>query len=191
MTAKAIPEGYHTLTPYMTVRDAARAVDFYKQAFGAVEKGVMKGPDGKILHAELRIGDSLFMLADEFPQFGSLSPQSIGGSGMGLHIYVDDVDSAFDRAVKAGANVEMPVADMFWGDRYGKLVDPFGHKWSIATHTRDVSQEEIEEAQEEFMSRLPKSAERREVRIVSGGVAGWSCPRFPSSYFSPVLPSSP
>ena len=133
----------------MTVRDAARAVDFYKQAFGAVEKGVMKGPDGKILHAELRIGDSLFMLADEFPQFGSLSPQSIGGSGMGLHIYVDDVDSAFDRAVKAGANVEMPVADMFWGDRYGKLVDPFGHKWSIATHTRDMSQEEIEEAQEE------------------------------------------
>jgi PhnB protein len=111
MTAKAIPEGYHTLTPYMTVRDAARAVEFYKQAFGAVEKGVMKGPDGKILHAELRIGDSLFMLADEFPQFGSLSPQSIGGSGMGLHIYVEDVDSAFDRAVKAGANVEMPVAD--------------------------------------------------------------------------------
>jgi len=158
MTAKAIPEGYHTLTPYMTARDAARAIEFYKQAFGATEKGVMKGPDGKIMHAELRIGDSLFMLADEFPQFGSLSPQTIGGSGMGLHIYVEDVDSAFDRAVKAGATVEMPVSEMFWGDRYGKLVDPFGHKWSIATHTRDMSMEEIEAAQEEFMKQMPKSA---------------------------------
>lgn len=158
MTAKAIPEGYHTLTPYMTVRDAARAIEFYKQAFGAEEKGVMKGPDGTIMHAELRIGDSLLMLADEFPQFGSLSPQTIGGSGTGLHIYVEDVDSAFDRAIGAGATVEMPVADMFWGDRYGKLVDPFGHKWSIGTHKRDMSMEEIEEAQEEFMKQMPKSA---------------------------------
>jgi uncharacterized glyoxalase superfamily protein PhnB len=158
MTVKAIPEGYHTITPYMTVRDAARAIEFYKQAFGAVEKGVMKGPDGKIMHAELRIGDSLFMLADEFPQFGSLSPQSTGGAGMGLHIYVEDADSAFDRAVKAGATVEMPVGDMFWGDRYGKLADPFGHKWSIATHTRDMSMEEVEKAQSEFMKQMPKSA---------------------------------
>src|SRR5208282_6218761 len=102
MTVEAIPKGYHTITPHMTVRDAARAIEFYKQAFGAVEKGVMKGPDGKVMHAELRIGDSLFMLADEFPQYGSLSPQSTGGAGMGLHIYVEDVDSAFDRAVKAG-----------------------------------------------------------------------------------------
>jgi PhnB protein len=162
MTAKAIPDGYHTLTPYMTVRDGARAIEFYKQAFGAVEKGVMKGPDGKIVHAELRIGDSLIMLGDEMPQFGSLSPQSIGGSGMGLHIYVEDADAAFDRAVKAGASVEMPVTDMFWGDRYGKLVDPFGHKWSIATHVKDVSMEEMEEAQKGFMEqmqeRVPKSA---------------------------------
>ncbi len=158
MAVKAIPEGYHTLTPSITVRDAASAIEFYKKAFGAVEKGVMKGPDGKVMHAELRIGDSLIMLADEFPQFGSLSPQSIGGSGSGLHIYVEDVDSAFDRAIGAGGVVEMPVADMFWGDRFGKLVDPFGHKWSIATHTRDMSMEEIEEAQEEFMSQLPKSA---------------------------------
>ncbi len=157
MSVKAIPEGYHTVTPYMTVRDAARAIEFYKQAFGAVEKGVMKGPDGKVMHAELRIGDSVVMLADEFPQFGSLSPQS-GGSGTGLHIYVEDADSAFDRAVKAGATVEMPISDMFWGDRYGKLVDPFGHKWSIATHKRDMSPEEIEEAQNEFMKQLPKSA---------------------------------
>jgi PhnB protein len=158
MAVKPIPEGYHTLTPHMTVRDAARAIEFYKKAFGAVERGVMKGPDGKVMHAELRIGDSIFMLADEFPEFGGLSPQSTGGAGMGLHIYVEDVDSAFDRAIGAGGTVEMPVADMFWGDRYGKLVDPFGHKWSIATHTRDVSMKEMEEAQEEFMSRMPKSA---------------------------------
>jgi len=157
MTVKPIPDGYHTLTPYMTVRDAAKAIEFYKQAFGAVEKGIMKGPDGKILHAELRIGDSLFMLADEFPEFGSLSPQSTGGAGMGLHIYVEDADAAFDRAVKAGANVEMPVSDMFWGDRYGKLADPFGHKWSIATHKADLSMEEMEQGMK-AMGDMPKSA---------------------------------
>jgi len=158
MAVQAIPKGYHTLTPYMTVRNAARAIEFYKQAFGAEEKGVMKGPDGKVMHAELRIGDSLFMLADEYPEFGSLSPQSTGGSGMGLHIYVEDVDSSFDRAIKAGGKVEMPVSDMFWGDRYGKLVDPFGHKWSIATHKQDLSAEDIEQAQSEFMKHMPKSA---------------------------------
>jgi len=156
--AKPIPEGYHSVTPYLTVRDAGRALEFYKQAFGAKEKGAMKGPDGKIMHAEIVIGDSIIMLADEFPEYGSLSPQSIGGSPAGLHIYVEDVDSSFDRAVKAGANVEMPVADMFWGDRYGKLRDPFGHKWSIGTHKADLSSEEIERAQEEFMAKLPKSA---------------------------------
>lgn len=158
MPAKAIPEGYHPITPYMTVRDAAKAIEFYKQAFGAVEKGVSKGPDGKIMHAELRIGDSIFMLADEFPEFNSLSPQSTGGSGMGLHIYTEDVDSAFDRAVKAGATVEMPVGDMFWGDRYGKLADPFGHKWSIATHKRDMTPAEIDKEMHEFMKQMPKSA---------------------------------
>jgi PhnB protein len=158
MSANPIPEGYHTLTPYMTVRNAARAIEFYKQAFGAVEKGVMKGPDGKVMHAELRIGDSLFMLGDEFPEWGALSPQSTGGAGTGLHIYTEDVDAAFDRAMKAGGTVEMPVTDMFWGDRYGKLVDPFGHKWSIATHKRDLSMDEMETAQKEFMSQMPKSA---------------------------------
>jgi uncharacterized glyoxalase superfamily protein PhnB len=158
MTVRAIPEGYHTITPFLTVRDAARAIDFYKQAFGAVEKGVTKGPDGKVMHAELRFGDSIIMLSDEFPEYGALSPQSTGGVGMGLHIYVEGVDAAFDRAVKAGAKVEMPVADMFWGDRYGKLADPFGHKWSIGTHIRDMSAKDIEKAQEEFMSKMPKSA---------------------------------
>ena len=158
MTVKAIPDGYHTLTPYMTVRDAARAIEFYKQAFGAVERGVMKGPDGKVMHAELTIGDSIFMLADEFPEYGSMSPLSTGGSGMGLHIYVEDADSAFDRAVKAGAKVDMPVSDMFWGDRYGKVSDPFGHKWSIATHKADLSAEEMERGMKEMMKEMPKSA---------------------------------
>jgi uncharacterized glyoxalase superfamily protein PhnB len=154
MTVEAIPKGYHTITPHMTVRDAARAIEFYKQAFGAVARGAMKGSDGKIMHAELLIGDFIIMLADEYPQFGALSPQSTGGTGMGLHIYIEDVDSAFDRAVKAGATVEMPVADMFWGDRYGKLADPFGHKWSIGTHKRDATTEEMEQA----MNQMAKSA---------------------------------
>ncbi len=137
MTVRAIPEGYHTVTPYMTVRDAARAIEFYKRAFGAVEIAVHPGPDGKIMHADLRIRDSVLMLADQDRQFGSLSQESAGG-GVGLHIYTEDVDSAFDRALKAGATVEMPVGDRFWGDRYGKLVDPFGNRWSIGTHTRDL-----------------------------------------------------
>ena len=158
MSVPAIPKGYHTITPFMTVRDAARAIEFYKQAFGAKERGVMKGPEGKVMHAELVIGDSIIMLADEFPEFGSLSPQSTGGSGTGLHIYIEDVDSAFDRAVKAGATVEMPVADMFWGDRYGKLRDPFGHKWSIGTHKADLSMEEMKKGMDETMAKMPKSA---------------------------------
>jgi PhnB protein len=158
MSVQAIPKGYHTITPFMTVRDAARAIEFYKQAFGAKERGVMKGPEGKIMHAEVVIGDSIIMLADEFPEFGSLSPQSTGGSGTGLHIYIEDVDSAFDRAVKAGATVEMPVADMFWGDRYGKLRDPFGHKWSIGTHKADLSMEEMKKGMDEAMAKMPKSA---------------------------------
>jgi PhnB protein len=158
MSVQPIPKGYHTITPFMTVRDAARAIEFYKQAFGAKDKGVMKGPDGKVMHAELVIGDSTIMLADEFPEFGSLSPQTTGGAGMGLHIYIEDVDSAFDRAVKAGATVEMPVADMFWGDRYGKLRDPFGHKWSIGTHKADLSVDEMKKGMDEAMANMPKSA---------------------------------
>jgi PhnB protein len=158
MTAKPIPDGYHSITPYMTVRDAARAIEFYKKAFGATEKGVMKGPDGKVMHAELVIGDSIIMLGDEMPEYGSLSPLSTGGAGMGLHIYLEDVDSAFDRAVKAGATVEMPVADMFWGDRYGKLADPFGHKWSIGTHKADLTEEEMEKGMKAMAQDMPKSA---------------------------------
>ena len=158
MSTKPIPDGYHTLTPFLTVRDAARAIEFYKAAFGAQERGVMKAPDGKVMHAELMIGDSILMMSDEFQEFGSLSPQSIGGSPMGLHIYVDNVDAAFDRAVKAGAQVEMPVMDQFWGDRYGRLKDPFGHKWSIATHTKDMSMDEMKHDMEEAMAKMQKTA---------------------------------
>jgi uncharacterized glyoxalase superfamily protein PhnB len=158
MAVKPIPDGYHTLTPFLTCRDAARAIEFYKQAFGAKERGVMKGPDGKVMHAELMIGDSIIMLSDEWPEFGALSPQSIGGSPMGLHIYLDGVDAAFDRAVKAGAEVEMPVMDQFWGDRYGKLKDPFGHKWSIATHVKDMSNDQMKHAMDDAMAKMPKSA---------------------------------
>jgi PhnB protein len=156
MPVKPIPDGYHSLTPFLTVRDAERAIEFYKAAFGATLRGggVMKGPDGKIMHAELMIGDSVIMLADEFPDFGLLSPQSIGGSPMGLHIYVDGVDAAFDRAVKAGAKVDMPVMDQFWGDRYGKLTDPFGHKWSIGTHVKDLSMDEMKHGMDEAMAKM-------------------------------------
>jgi PhnB protein len=153
MPVKPIPDGYHTLTPFLTVRDAARAIEFYKEAFGAQERGVMKGPDGKVMHAELKIGDSIVMLSDEFPEMGVVSPQSIGGSAMGLHIYLDGVDAAFDRAVKAGAEVEMPVMDQFWGDRYGKLKDPFGHKWSLGTHIKDLSMDEMKKGMDEAMAK--------------------------------------
>ena len=158
MAVKPIPEGYHTLTPYLTVRNAAKAIEFYKQAFGAQERGVMKGPDGKVMHAELKIGDSIVMLADEFPDFGSLAPESVGNSSSGLHIYVTDVDEAFARAVKAGAKTEMPVADQFWGDRYGRLKDPFGHKWSIATHVKDMSADEMKRSMDEAMAQMQKTA---------------------------------
>jgi PhnB protein len=161
MSVKPIPDGYHTLTPFLTVKDAARAIEFYKQAFGAEERGVMKSPDGKVMHAELKIGDSIIMLADEFPEFGVLSPQTSGGAGMGLHIYIDGVDAAFDRAVKAGAQVEMPLAEQFWGDRYGKLKDPFGHHWSIATHTKDLSMDEMKHNMDEAMKHMSEPQDLR------------------------------
>jgi PhnB protein len=154
MSVKPIPDGYHTLTPFLTIRDAARAIEFYKAAFGAEERGVMKAPDGKVMHAELKIGDSIVMLSDEFPDFGSISPQALGGSASGLHIYLDNVDAAFDRAVKAGAQVEMPVMDQFWGDRYGRLKDPFGHKWSIATHVKDMTPEEMNQSMKDAMAQM-------------------------------------
>lgn len=140
---RPIPEGFHTITPHLICRDADRAVQFYKQAFGAEELTRMAGPDGKtVMHAELKIGDSLLMICDEYPDMGCRSPLAIGGTPVTLHLYVNDTDTAYERAVKAGATAVMPPADMFWGDRFGKLKDPFGHEWSIATHKEEVSPEE-------------------------------------------------
>lgn len=150
----AIPAGYHTITASLMVRDAARAIDFYKRAFGAVEHERMTGPDGrKIIHAELGIGDSRLFLSDEFPDMGGRAPESLGGTTASLHLYVEDVDAAFARAVAAGATVRMPVADMFWGDRYGKLADPFGHEWGIGTHVEDLTPEEIRKGAEAFFKK--------------------------------------
>ena len=140
---KYIPDGYHTVTPHLAVRNAAKALEFYAKAFGAEETFRMPGPGGVIMHAEVRIGDSTVMLGEESPDMGALSPQAIGGSPVSLMIYVKDVDASFARAEKAGCKVELPPTDMFWGDRYGKLVDPFGHKWSLATHKEDVAPEEM------------------------------------------------
>jgi uncharacterized glyoxalase superfamily protein PhnB len=143
--AKPIPEGFHTITPSLIIKGAAEAIEFYKRAFGAEELGrhLMPGTDGseKIAHAELQIGDSRLFLADEFPTHGVLGPN--GSSPVAIHLYVTDADAVFNRAVGAGATVKMPLLDMFWGDRFGKLEDPFGHTWSIATHIEDVPEEEM------------------------------------------------
>ncbi|SAL00347.1 VOC family protein [Caballeronia ptereochthonis] len=141
-----IPAGMHSLTPHLCCAGAADAIEFYKRAFNAVELGRMPGPDGKLMHAMVKIGDSMLMLVDENPDFGMLGPKAIKGSPVTIHLYVEDVDATAKQAIDAGAKVTMPVADMFWGDRYGRLEDPFGHQWSIATHVRDVSPEEMKEA---------------------------------------------
>jgi len=142
---KPIPEGMHSLTPHIVCDGAAEAIEFYKKAFNAREEGRMPGPDGKLMHAMVRIGDSALMLVDEMPQHGALGPKALKGSPVTIHLYVDDVDATVAQAVKAGAKVTMPVDDMFWGDRYGQLEDPFGHHWSVATHKRDLSSDEIRE----------------------------------------------
>ena len=142
----AIPPGMHSVTPHLTCAGAADAIEFYKKAFGATEAGRLPGPDGKLMHAMVRIGDSAVMLMDEFPEHGALGPKSLRGSTVVLHLYVDNVDAFFARAVDAGATVIMPLEDMFWGDRYGQLDDPFGHRWSVATHIRDVSPQQMQEA---------------------------------------------
>lgn len=140
----AVPEGFHTLTPHLVVKGASEAIEFYKKAFGAEEITRMPGPDGKsLMHAAIKIGDSPLFLVDEFPQMGSKGPQSIGGTPVTIHIYVEDVDTVFNQAVAAGAQVRMPLADMFWGDRYGLVTDPFGHSWSLAAHKEDLTPEEI------------------------------------------------
>jgi uncharacterized glyoxalase superfamily protein PhnB len=136
----------HTVTPHLVCAGAADAIEFYKKAFGAVEMMRLPGPEGKLIHASVRIGDSIVMLVDEIPQCGALGPKSLKGSPVALHLNVPDVDATVADAVEAGAKVTMPVADMFWGDRYGQIEDPFGHHWSVATHIRDMSPEEIKKA---------------------------------------------
>lgn len=145
MSSKAnpIPEGYRTITPYLVLKGAAEALAFYAKAFGAVETVRMPGPGGSVMHAEVRIGDSMLMLSDEFPDWGQLGPLARGGSTCTMMLYVEDCDAAFQRAVEAGCTVTMPPTDEFWGDRFAKVTDPFGHQWAISTHVEDVTPEEM------------------------------------------------
>jgi uncharacterized glyoxalase superfamily protein PhnB len=143
---KPIPEGMHSLTPHLICAGAADAIKFYALAFGAVEQVRLPGPDGKLMHASVKIGDSILMLVDEMAGCAMIGPRSLKGSPVVIHLYVPDVDATVERAVAAGARLTMPAADMFWGDRYAQLEDPFGHRWSVATHQRDVTHEQMQEA---------------------------------------------
>ena len=143
---KPIPDGMHSITPHLVCAGAADAIGFYQKAFGAVEQMRIPGPGGKLMHASVRIGDSMLMLVDEAPEWGAFGPKALNGSPVTVHLYVPDVDATVAQAVAAGAKVTMPVSDMFWGDRYGQLEDPFGHRWSVATHTRDLTPQQIQEA---------------------------------------------
>jgi uncharacterized glyoxalase superfamily protein PhnB len=143
---RPIPEGMHSLTPHLICNGAAAAIEFYKKAFGAVELVRLPGPQGKLMHGSVRIGDSTLMLVDDAPEWNMLGPKALKGSPVTIHLYVPDVDATVAQAVAAGAKITMPVADMFWGDRYGTLEDPFGHRWSVATHTRDTTPEEMKDA---------------------------------------------
>jgi PhnB protein len=154
MSVKPIPEGYRTITPYLAVEDAAEAIDYYKKAFGAKERGRMEAPGGKIGHAELEIGDSLVMLSDALPQFSTRPPTELGGTSASVFMYVEDVDAVVKQAVDAGGTVTMEVADQFWGDRFGSLQDPFGHLWSIATRVEDVPSEEMAERAKAAMAAM-------------------------------------
>jgi PhnB protein len=154
---RPIPEGYHSITPQLTCRDAAKAIEFYKSVLGATELMRMAGPDGKVMHAELQVGDSRLMVNDEFPgQAVAPAPTAVHSSS--LFVYNEDVDAVFGRAAGAGSRVDMPVSNMFWGDRYGKFTDPFGHQWGIATHVEDVSPEEMQRRSEEMTKQMAKAA---------------------------------
>lgn len=161
MAAKArpIPEGFHSITPHLTVRDAVKMIEFYKKAFGAKEIEVKKMPDGKVMHAKIKIGDTFVMLNDEFPDMGgscaSLSPLALKGVSCTLNLYVEDADFVWKQAIAAGATEAMPMADMFWGDRYGLLTDPSGHRWAITTHKEDLTPEQIDKRAMEFFSKNP------------------------------------
>ena len=154
MSVQPVPEGYHTVTPYLAVEDAAEAIEFYKSAFGAKERVRMEAPGGKVGHAELEIGDSLVMLSDPFPQSTTRPPSELNGASSSVFLYVEDVDQVVKEAVHAGATVTMEVADQFWGDRFGTVTDPFGHVWSIATHIEDVPPEEMAKRSKEAMAAM-------------------------------------
>jgi PhnB protein len=154
MPVRPIPEGYRSVTPYLVVDDAARAIEFYARGFGARERSRMAGPDGKVAHAELQIGDSIVMLSDPFPRSSYTPPKELGGTTMGVFLYVEDVDAVVAQAVEAGATVTMQVDDMFWGDRFGAVADPFGHQWQIATHKEDLTREEIAERGKQAMASM-------------------------------------
>lgn len=160
---KPVPDGYHSVTVALVVDNARGALNFYKQAFDAATLGVAEGPGGKVIHAAFRIGDSIVMLADEFPEWGSVSPKSSGGKqSSSLHIYVNDADAMFKKAVSAGATAVMPMSDAFWGDRYGQVVDPYGHRWAIATRKKNLTPEEMKKAQDEAMQQMcGKQAEKK------------------------------
>lgn len=156
-TPKAVPQGFHTLTPHLVVRNADQSIEFYKKAFGAEVIGdVARMPNGKVMHALLRIGDSNLMLNDEMPEMGALAPSG-GGSPVTIHLYTPDVDTVFNRATSVGAQVKMPLADQFWGDRYGVVTDPSGHQWSIAAHVKDLSPDEIQHNMKETMASMPQA----------------------------------
>lgn len=153
MLTKTIPDGFSSVTPHLVIKDCAKAIDFYKKALDAREIYRSLMPDGRIMHAMIQIGNSFVMMADEFPDMGAVGPVTLGGTPMSLHIYTDDADKLFNQAIKAGATQTMPIDDMFWGDRYGQIKDPFGHSWAIATHKKDVSPEEMEKAAKEMFSK--------------------------------------
>jgi PhnB protein len=154
---RPIPEGYHSITPQLTCRDAARAIDFYNSVFGATEIMRMASPAGKVMHAELKLGDSRLMVNDEFPGQAK-APEPAAVHSNSLFVYTEDVDALFNRAVKAGARVDMPLDNMFWGDRFGKFTDPFGHQWGVATHVEDVAPEELKRRSDEMAKQMAKAA---------------------------------
>ncbi len=157
MAVQAIPQGFHSLTPGLTCRNAAEAIELYKKAFGATECSRMASPDGKVMHAEIQIGDSKMFLADDFPGM-SAAPAAGSLPSQSVYLYVKDVDAVFNQAVAAGCHPAMPLADMFWGDRFGKVVDPFGHHWNLATHTEDVAPAEMERRSNEWMAKMASTA---------------------------------
>ncbi len=155
-----IPKGYHSVTASLTVRNAPEAIQFYKKALGAQERMVMKGPDGKISHAELQIGDSIIFLNDENPAMGNKSPQTLGGASGGIYLYVEEVDKTFKQALQAGGKETMPVMDMFWGDRYGQFTDPYGHTWGVSTHTQDLTEAEMAEGAKAFYAQMEQAQKK-------------------------------